>query len=364
LKLAVLGDFHLGYERFYEDSFNQAERALQKAQEMSDVLLIAGDIFDMKTPKPEVMGRSLDLFSKITKPIFVIHGTHERRPQGFFNPIDILVKAGMLKSCHLKQTFFEKENEKIMVYGMGGMPEEYSKIAIEKLNPKPVENVFSVFMFHQNIKEFMPQVEHGLYVEDLPYGFNLYIDGHLHKNYEIEKGNKKLIIPGSTVLTQLRKEEKVKGFYLFDTNTKEKTFIEIPTRKFYYLEIENEKEDLISQKQNIINKLNSLDYTSKPIVRLDFISKVDSNLISHIRELYNDKCFLFINSFKEENEKDLIEGLEKEFENETTVKEKGMNILKEILLKNNYKGKQAEEMFDFLCDCDEQELYDKFIEVV
>ena len=357
----------MGYERFYEDSFKQAEIALQKAQEHSDVLLIAGDIFDTKVPKPEIMGRSLDLFSKVKKPIFVIHGTHERRPQGFFNPIDILVKAGIVKTCHLKQTFFEKEYEKIMIYGMGGMPEEYSKIAIEKLNPKPVENVFSIFMFHQNIKEFMPQVEHGLYVEDLPNGFNLYIDGHLHKNYEIEKGNKQLIIPGSTVLTQLRKEEKVKGFYLFDTNSKEKNFIEIPTRKFYYLEFEsqdNVNENLISQKQEIINKLNSIDYNSKPIVRLDFISKVDSNLLSHIKELYYDKCYLFINSFKEDNEKDLIEGLEREFDNETTVKEKGMNILKEILLKNNYKGKDAEEMFDFLCDCDEQELYEKFIEVV
>ena len=200
----------------------------------------------------------------------------------------------------------------------------------------------------------------------MPHGFNLYIDGHLHKNYEIEKGNKKLIIPGSTVLTQLRKEEKIKGFYIFDTNTKEKNFIEIPTRKFYYLEIENEKEkeDLISQKQNIINKMNTIDYNSKPIVRLDFVSNSDSNLISHIKELYSDKCYLYINSSKEEDEKDLIEGLEKEFEGEETVKERGMKILKETLLKNNYKGKEAEEMFDFLCDCDEQELYEKFIEVV
>lgn len=361
MKLAILGDFHLGYERFYEDSFKQAETALQRAEEMADVLLIAGDIFDTKTPKPEVMGRSLDLFSKIKKPIFVIHGTHERRPHGFFNPIDILVKAGMVKSCHLKQTFFEKENDKVMIYGMGGVPEEYSKIAIERLNPKPVENVFSVFMFHQNIKEFMPQVDHGLYVEDLPNNFNLYIDGHLHKNYEIEKANKLLLIPGSTVLTQLRKEEKVKGFYIFDTNSREKRFIEIPTRKFYFLEVEKKEEDLISQKQNIINLMNNIDYSSKPVVRLDFISNVDSNLILHIKELYSDKCYLFVNSSKE---KDLIEGLEKEFEGEETVREKGMNILKEILLKNNYKGKEAEEMFDFLCDCDEQELYEKFIEVV
>ncbi len=276
MRIAILGDFHLGYDRFYEDSFNQAEKALKIAEENADVLLIAGDIFDAKVPKPEVMGRSLEIFSKIRKSIFVIHGTHERRPQGFVNPIDLLIKAGKVISCHLKPTFFEKENEKIMIYGMGGVPEEYSKIAIEKLNPKPIENVFSIFMFHQNLKEFMPQVEHGLYIEDLPNGFDLYIDGHLHKNYEINKSNKELIIPGSTVLTQLRKEEKVKGFYIYDTKMKMKRFVEIPTRKFYYLEFEsNSTDDLMIKRQKIIELMESIDFNNKPIVRLDFISKID-----------------------------------------------------------------------------------------
>ncbi len=364
MKVAILGDFHFGYDRFYEDSFTQSEIALEKASEIADVLLIAGDIFDMKVPKPEIMGRSIEIFSKVRKPMYVIYGTHERRPQGFFNPVDILVKAGIVNSCHLKQTIFEKEGDKIMIYGMGGIPEEYSKVAIEKLNPQPLQDVFSIFMFHQNIKEFMPQVEHGLYVEDLPHNFNLYIDGHLHKNYEIQKGEKLLLIPGSTVLTQLRKEEKVKGFYLYDTKTNERNFIEIPTRKFYYLEFKNESGDLIIQREKLIEFMNSIDYSNKPIVRLDLLSPIDSNIISSVKEMYNGKCFLFVNSFKTEEEKDLVEELEKEFESESSVKEKGMNILKEILIKNNYKGLNAEEMFDFLCDCDEQDIYEKFIEVM
>lgn len=364
LKVAILGDFHLGYDRFYEDSFTQTQTSLEKASEIADVILIAGDIFDTKVPKPEIMGRSIEIFSKIKKPMYVIYGTHERRPQGFFNPVDILVKAGIVNTCHLNQTVFEKDGDKIMIYGMGGIPEEYSKVAIEKLNPQPIQNVFSIFMFHQNIKEFMPQVEHGLYVEDLPSNFNLYIDGHLHKNYEIEKSGKLLLIPGSTVLTQLKKEERIKGFYLYDTKTNEKSFIGIPTRKFYYLEFKNENSGLITKREKLIELMNSIDYTSKPIVRLDFLSPIDSNIIISIKEMFNDKCFLFINSFKNEDEKDLVDELEKEFETESSVKERGMNILKEILVKNNYKGLSAEEMFDFLCDCDEQEIYDKYIGVM
>lgn len=363
MKVAILGDFHLGYDRFYDDSFTQAQIALKKAEEVADVLLIAGDIFDTKIPKPEVMGKSLELLSKIKKPIYVIHGTHERRPQGFINPIDILVKAGIVNSCHLKQTVFEKDGDKIMIYGMGGVPEDYSKPAIEKLNPQPLQGVFSIFMFHQNIKEFMPQVEHGLYVEDLPSGFNLYIDGHLHKNYEIKKEEKLLLIPGSTVLTQLRKEEKVKGFYLYNTISNEREFIEIPTRKFYFLEYKNEIDDVILQKNDLIELMNNIDYANKPIVRLDVLIPINSNIISQIKEMFNDKSFLFINSHKDEEE-DIVSELEKEFESEKSVKERGMIKLKEILNKNNYRGIDAEEMFDFLCDSDENELYEKFFEVV
>ena len=219
-------------------------------------------------------------------------------------------------------------------------------------------------MFHQNVKEFMPQVDHGLFLEDLPPGFNLYIDGHLHKNYEIQKQDKLLLIPGSTVLTQLKKEEKIKGFYLYDTANKEFNFIEIPTRKFYYLEYDSIENDLLKQKDEITNLMNSIDYSSKPIVRLDLKSDVDTNVISFVKQAFGDKCYLFLNgSLKEKNE-NLVDELEREFESETTVKEKGMIILKEMLTKNNYKGLSAEEMFDFLCDTEEQEIYDKYIDVI
>lgn len=365
MKVAILGDFHFGYDRFYEDSFTQSEQALLKACEMADVLLIAGDIYDTKTPKPEVMGRSLDVFSKITKPCYVIHGTHERRPQGFFNPVDILVKSGKVKSCHLKYCVFEHEGEKVMIYGMGGVPEEYCKVAIDKLCPKPVPEIFSIFMFHQNVREFMPQVEHGLFLEDLPSGFDLYIDGHLHKNYEVQKQDKLLLIPGSTVLTQLKKEEKSKGFYLYDTTKKEFNFIETPSRKFYYLEFDScSGKDLLTQRDEITKVMNSIDYSSKPIVRLDLKCDIDVNVISFIKQAFGEKCYLFLNTGSKDKDENLVDELEKEFESETSVREKGMIILKEILNKNNYKGLSAEEMFDFLCDTDEQELYDKYVDVI
>lgn len=67
MKIAILSDFHLGYARFYQDSFVQAERALDAASG-ADLILLAGDIFDARMPKQEVFARAFDLFTPVSKP--------------------------------------------------------------------------------------------------------------------------------------------------------------------------------------------------------------------------------------------------------------------------------------------------------
>src|SRR5271157_3521297 len=62
LKIAVLADFHLGYARFLDDSFEQAERAFSMACEEADLVVLLGDLFDSRTPKQEILARSFKLF--------------------------------------------------------------------------------------------------------------------------------------------------------------------------------------------------------------------------------------------------------------------------------------------------------------
>jgi len=62
MKIAIVSDLHLGYERFYEDAYLQAKEALEKASSMADMLIIPGDLFDNRSPKPEVLAQGMNIF--------------------------------------------------------------------------------------------------------------------------------------------------------------------------------------------------------------------------------------------------------------------------------------------------------------
>ncbi len=364
MKVAILGDFHFGYDRFYDDSFMQAEQALLKAQEQADLLIVAGDIFDSRTPKQEVIARSFEVFKKLHKKVIVIHGTHERRPHGFTNPVDLLVKAGFAESCHARAVVFEKDGEKVAIYGLAGVPEDYARVALERLAPRPVEGAFSIFMFHQNLKELMPLVESGLTMDDLPAGFDLYVNGHLHKNYELEKGGKRLLIPGSTVLTQVRREEKEKGFYLYDTKEKTQAYVTIVTRPFIHLALQLEGTTPLTDTLN--SKLSQLDFTGKPIIRIDVegdVKSIGQTEISGLRQAYADKCHLFINLSLEEGEEIYLGDLAELAKKNVSIRERGMLILKEVAARRNLQLDNLEEAFEMMCDAEDRELSDYFIRI-
>ena len=115
MKIAILSDFHLGYERFFDDAYKQAREALEHAAEIADMIIIPGDIFDYRKPEPEVMAQAVELFRDIQKkhfdaeiieytgnniytkkPIIAIPGTHERRAEGSVDSVDVLHLAGLL----------------------------------------------------------------------------------------------------------------------------------------------------------------------------------------------------------------------------------------------------------------------------
>ncbi|RLG19189.1 hypothetical protein DRN67_03420, partial [Candidatus Micrarchaeota archaeon] len=173
MKLAILSDFHFGYPRFYEDSFNQAADAMRIACERADALLIPGDIFDSRTPPLDVIERAIKIFSipqgrgwKVrivgnegTAPVVVIHGTHERRSRDFKNPVHILEAAGLAVDAHRAPVVLTLNGERIAVHGLGGVPEYLAKAAIDKRNYKPLKDAFNIFMFHQSLRELLPDEE-------------------------------------------------------------------------------------------------------------------------------------------------------------------------------------------------------------
>src|SRR3990170_1659216 len=128
MKIAILSDFHFGHaynSELENDSFDNAEEAMEKALD-SDLILIAGDMFDSRLPKTSTWARAIKVLVKpllkeskgvslvsCTKelkeisqrtlrhiPVVAIHGTHERRGRGEINTIEALENAGILIHLH------------------------------------------------------------------------------------------------------------------------------------------------------------------------------------------------------------------------------------------------------------------------
>lgn len=239
MKIAIFSDTHMGYPRFEDDSYIQAERAITDANEKADLILCAGDIFDTKIPKLETLKKAIDIFNRSKAPVFAIFGNHERRAREMTNPVHLLEAGTKMTLLHGNDAIFEKNGEKIQVLGMGSVPEEYAETALKKVveRYRKDANAFGILMVHQSIRELIPGGEEELsleYLESLP--FDLIINGHIHET--VSKLNGRFLMPGSTVITQLRKEETApKGYYLYDTKAKKAEFVEIKSRKFFYEKI-------------------------------------------------------------------------------------------------------------------------------
>lgn len=383
MKIGIISDFHFGYPRFYEDTFSQAERALTDATEKSDIVIIAGDLFDAKMPKQDIYARVFDIFKSVSQDntkkkiravnlttgervevsntkMIAIHGTHERRAKEFVNPIQMMEKAGFLVNAHNNCIIYEDENEKITIQGMGGVPENFAKTAMKSMNFMPLRDAFNILVFHQTLQELVPtKTKEFISIEDLPTNFDLYINGHIHWKKEMKVNGIPLILPGSTVITQLKKnEQETKGWYLFDTNTKKAEFMPIKTRPFVYRELSFENAELKEIYETCKNEIEKeIKKGDKPIIKLKLSGKLpkgigiqDVNTTQIVQE-YQDRAIVEIErDFEFEGLKEQIDFLQKVKSGEISIKEQGMEILTKKLKEYGGSTDGLEEIFELLSD--------------
>jgi DNA repair exonuclease SbcCD nuclease subunit len=240
MKIAIFSDTHLGYARFENDSYVQAGLVLADASEKADLIICAGDIFDTKIPKLETLRHAVEMFKKATVPVYAIHGNHERRSRDMTNPPQLLAASTDMKLLHCRDGVLEKNGEKVQIFGMGSVPEEHAEAELKKTLAemfKPLPGAFRVLVLHQSIKELIQGGDDELslgYLETLP--FDLIINGHLHGTSTMMNG--KFLMPGSTVITQLKKDETApKGYFLYDTGARKAEFVKIASREFFYEEL-------------------------------------------------------------------------------------------------------------------------------
>jgi DNA repair exonuclease SbcCD nuclease subunit len=379
MKIALIADTHFGYPRFYDDAMQQGREALEKACKTSDLVILAGDIFDMKVPRLEVLGATMDALEcgkktewKVNNdngriPVVAIHGTHERRSKESINPIQILERAGLITNVHDSCAIFEKDGEKIAICGFGGVPDEFVAEELKKADIKPSNGAFNIFVFHQTISEFIPMAK-GLSLNDLPKGFDLYVCGHIHKRRmeKINDGKAWFIIPGSTVITQMKREEtEEKGFVMFDTKTNNWEFVPVKSRVFLFKEIVFAAADSASIKQMCRKAIEELIVKGEkickekndsrlPIIKIQLTGNIKEGLrkenldLSDVAEEYENKCVLELeNALDSKGLRERVEMFRKMYEEKKSIKELGVDILKTKL---GRKDIDVEYLFEKLSD--------------
>ncbi len=388
MKLAIVSDFHIGYERFAEDAYAQAKEALGKAARLADAILIPGDIFDKRNPKSEVIAQGINMFrdlksrqwkARVTEfksyfgkanytdvPVIAIPGTHERTAEGKENPLTLLGLAGLLVDTSEATATLSLDGEKVCIYGMGGISEDRVREALKNLDPKPVENAFNIFMFHQSIYELLPFNDAFLHYDEMPVGFDLYIDGHIHTKV-IEKVHKAdFLIPGSTVITQLKDgEQEKKGFFVYDTKTRDFSFEEINSRPFYSISIECNglaPDELIKKVEEEAGKY--ANEKEKPIIKATIKGSLKEGFKTidvPLRNVYKDLAGSAIVDIDSSRLVDAgaergIEELREGKVNGLSIKEQGMSLLLAALKQSNYNGKlDPIELFNILAESERKE---------
>ncbi len=384
MKISILSDVHLGFGRGSEregDSYDALAEALEKSLD-SDLILIAGDMFDSSSPPAETLALAEEILLRSLlengsvrilegigkdikklrlvnpgKPIIAIHGTHERRARGLLNPVQALERAGFLVYLHCNGVVVEKQMgpgslkakangerqsaERICIQGMSGVPDQYAGNVLEEWNPRPREGCYNILMIHQSLKGFMHErVENQLDPGKINRGFDLYVCGHMHAPGESSLGGSRLIIPGGMVATQLREGERPLGFFKLDSSSGSSEFIELESqRRVYFLDAKN-RGDL----ENGIREILKKRHERKPIIRVRLGGDFP---VRELRERLGEGAILSLRKDSGELEETGAVGLE---EQRLSVSELGRRLLRENLERQGLGPELFENIFELLLE--------------
>ncbi len=398
MRIAFISDTHLGFgwkdKEIRSDSIRQAKEAFLRAvDEDVDLIIHPGDIFDDKNPKPEIWVEALRIFS-IPKsardssdsrirvldgparklhmkgiPVIAIHGNHERRGANKKTSVEALDAAGLLVYLHNGRIKIEKDEERVNIFGMGYVPEGYAP-KVMKLVPEKEQDSFNIFVMHQNVKEYLPGEVSFLSLSDLP-RYDLVVNGHIHFNDYRDYKDWIYMMPGSTVITQMKKQEaeRRKGFYIFDTELRNAKFIELETQRpfiFKTLDFSNsDPAEIIEKARSTIDEALSEDYRMKPIIKIKLTGsiKIGRNVDkASLTNGFEDRAIIVIDNQLESSEfKKRIEELREIHMMKKANINIGLALLKARLSEAGYSGPDIEDFFDSLVSGDLDSVLDTAI---
>jgi len=394
MKISIFSDAHCGYDFGGErgqDAFEALDEAMEKSLD-SDLIIMAGDMFDTRIPRPEVFAKVSRILSKAqnvdnnTKvydlvnkdkndilptalrgiPVVGIHGTHERRSKHMVNPMEALEHAGLIIHLHCGTAVFDINGNRVAVHGMSGVPERYAGECLKTWNPKPIPGAKNIFVFHQSIEPYIysPLDPPTLKLEDLPDGFDLYVLGHIHWSEIKDLKRGKLLLTGSLIPTSIHKSEaeQRKGVFFWDGNRIEQRSIK--QRRVFMDSFTN----MAGIKDNIERRIQQIlvhDYDMKPIINIKIRGKVPKGEeppnFYDIAEKYSGKAIINFNKkLVAEGFKDQMELLQAMKEERISPEEQGMKILRENLSQSKCRI-NADDIFDLLVEGNVDSVYGMLI---
>jgi hypothetical protein len=268
----------------------------------------------------------------------------------------------------LNTVVFDSHGEKLAITGFGGIADVDVKKTLEQWKPKPVDGAFNIFMFHQSLKEAVYDVnDEFISVNELPKGFDFYLNGHIHQWQWME--DKKLLIAGSTALTQ-QKENETDGkcFFIIETNPFKLTPMKIERqRPFYFKKFDFESATQENVSNEIRNYLKSLPASEKKtLVKIKLAGKMElgrrSNQLDLSEFKENEHLIISIDNELESDEfKKLVAELRELHQSKKSVDEMGMDLIRQLLAQTNYKGIDVKEIIEPLADGDNDFVMQKIL---
>ncbi len=281
MKIGVFTDLHLGKRQYglqerENDFYSQYIYAVDCfVNENVDMVICAGDVFDMPRPSPRALSRfynGIKILSDNNIPFVNIIGNHSMIQSPNFLTPDELIKDYTGNSYILLD--MDKDIITDDVY-IAGLPFHFNyeydmlKNRIEILNEKAQESAkkTKILVLHQAFKEFCGFSGETLSIEDIDVSnFDLIICGHIHerKLIEINNGKSVFLQPGSLERSSIAEasdeENQGKGIFIIDTdniniNSVAENFAWLHSpRKFFISDMYmNEAEDIEKIKNEILN---------------------------------------------------------------------------------------------------------------
>lgn len=222
-----------------------------------DYLFICGDLYEHEYIRYSTIEYINSLFQQIQKTkIYIVPGNHDPKVKNSYYE-----KYNWSNNVHIFSRKIERiEQEKLDIYGYGFDDFYINTPTYEELEIKNKEKI-NILLTHADLdgagnKEIIYNPILKTKLQEL--GYNYVALGHIHKLYEIELQNTKIVYPGSTIslgFDELGKHGMIVGTINIDTKKIETEFIPLDETEFKEINI---CVDEILTKEELIETINTL----------------------------------------------------------------------------------------------------------